>query len=88
MPVIAARQSVQHSSVDVHKIRQMPDTGDNCWHMESPDPKSSVPQYLFHSDELHPVIHGYLITWIIPGHVRHEDGWKKTAVYIRLSGCL
>ena len=29
MPVIAARQSVQHSSVDVHKIRQMPDTGFN-----------------------------------------------------------
>ena len=27
MPVIVARQSVQHSSVDVHKIRRMPDTG-------------------------------------------------------------
>ena len=26
-PVIAARQSVRHSSVDVHKIRRMPDTG-------------------------------------------------------------
>jgi len=29
MPAIATRQSVQHSSVDVHKIRQMPDTGFN-----------------------------------------------------------
>ena len=26
---IAARQSVQHSSVDVHKIRQIPDAGFN-----------------------------------------------------------
>ena len=29
MPAIATRQSVQHSSVDVHKIRQMLDTGFN-----------------------------------------------------------
>lgn len=29
MLVIAARQSVQHSSVDVHKIRQILDAGFN-----------------------------------------------------------